>query len=82
MAKANNPVMTRFTTGKVRLTYAYLWTPRTSDNDSDGDGKEEKDEKYRTCILIPKADQATVDTVTVSPRSSSGTPSPAARPKR
>lgn len=61
MAKANNPVMTRFTTGKVRLTYAYLWTPRASDNDSDGDGKEEKDEKYRTCILIPKADQATVD---------------------
>lgn len=61
MAKANNPVMTRFTAGKVRLTYAYLWTPRTSDNDSDGDGKEEKDEKYRTCILIPKADQATVD---------------------
>lgn len=45
MAKANNSVMTRFTTGKVRLTYAFLWAPRSSDNE-DGD---EKGEKYSTC---------------------------------
>ena len=60
MAKTNNPVMTRFTTGKARLTYAFLWTPRSSEND-DGDAKDEKGEKYSSCILIPKDDQATID---------------------
>ncbi len=60
MAKTNNPVLTRFTTGKVRLTYAFLWSPRASDNE-DGDAKDEKSEKYSSCILIPKGDQATID---------------------
>lgn len=60
MAKTNNPVLTRFTTGKVRLTYAFLWSPRTSDNE-DGDTKDEKSEKYSSCILIPKSDQTTID---------------------
>ena len=44
MAKTNNPVMTRFTTGKARLTYAFLWTPRSSEND-DEDIKDEKTKK-------------------------------------
>jgi len=61
MAKTNNPVMTRFTTGKSRLTYAFLWTPRASDNDNDADGKDDKGDKYSTCVLIPKSDQKTVD---------------------
>lgn len=60
MAKTNNPMMTRFTTGKIRLTYAFLWAPRTSENE-DEDMKEDKGEKYSTCILIPKNDQATID---------------------
>jgi len=56
MAKSSTPVMTRFTTGKARLTYAFLWQPRASDNDdSDGDK-----EKYSTCVLIPKEDQQTI----------------------
>ena len=56
MAKTTNPVLTRFTTGKARLTYAFLWQPRASDNDdSDGDK-----EKYSTCVLIPKEDQQTI----------------------
>jgi len=62
MAKANNSVMTRFTTGKARLTYAFLWAPRSSDNE-DGD---EKVEKYSTCILIPKGDQATIDKLNIA----------------
>ncbi len=62
MAKANNSVMTRFTTGKARLTYAFLWAPRSSDNE-DGD---EKGEKYSTCILIPKGDQATIDKLNIA----------------
>lgn len=36
--------MTRFTTGKARLTYAFLWTPRSSEND-DEDIKDEKTKK-------------------------------------
>ena len=62
MAKANNSVMTRFTTGKASLTYAFLWAPRSSDNE-DGD---EKGEKYSTCILIPKGDQATIDKLNIA----------------
>lgn len=63
MAKTNNAVMTRFTTGKARLTYAFLWIPRPSDNDDvdDKTEKDEKGEKYSTCVLIPKNDQATID---------------------
>lgn len=61
MAKTSNPVMTRFTTGKARLTYAFLWTPRASDNDNDADGKGDKGEKYSTCVLIPKDDRATLE---------------------
>lgn len=57
-------VPTRITTGKVRLTYAFIWEPRKPqddqkkpDNDSDLDGNE----KYSCCILIPKEDQRTLN---------------------
>ena len=53
---ANNTVPTRFTTGKARLTYAFLWTPRNSSEDDD----DQKGKKYSTCILIPKTDQQTI----------------------
>ena len=50
-------VPTRMTTGKVRLTYAFLWEPRKSSDDSpDQDGGE----KYSCSLLIPKGDQATL----------------------
>lgn len=52
-----NGVPTRFTTEKVRLTYAFLWEPRSS-SESDGDPDESK--KYSTSLLIPKNDQATL----------------------
>ena len=57
MANRNNTVQTRFTTGKVRLTYAFLWTPRSA---SEEDGSQ-KGERYSTCILIPKNDQQTIE---------------------
>ena len=54
-----NGVPTRFTTGIVRLSYAHVWHPRVEDNEKDGadDGKE----KYSCSILIPKADQKTIE---------------------
>lgn len=61
MAKSNNPVLTRFTTGKVRLTYTFLWQPHASGNENDEDKKDDKEEKYSTCVLIPKGDQATIE---------------------
>lgn len=57
MANGNNIVPTRFTTGKVRLTYAFLWTPRSASEEDGG----QKGEKYSTCILIPKSDQQTIE---------------------
>ncbi len=57
MANRNNTVQTRFTTGKARLTYAFLWTPRSA---SEEDGSQ-KGERYSTCILIPKNDQQTIE---------------------
>lgn len=62
MANTNNSVQTRFTTGKVRLTYAFLWTPRSVSEDDDG----QKGEKYRTCLLIPKNDQQTIDRLNIA----------------
>lgn len=50
-------VPTRMTTGKVRLTYAFLWEPRKATDDGpDQDGAE----KYSCSLLIPKGDQATL----------------------
>ena len=63
MAKTTNPVMTRFTTGKARLTYAFLWQPRANDND-DADGSDK--EKFSTCVLIPKEDQDTINRFTAA----------------
>lgn len=57
MANRNNTVQTRFTTGKVRLTYAFLWKPRNSSEDGD----DQKGKKFSTCVLIPKTDQQTLD---------------------
>ena len=57
MANGNNIVPTRFTTGKARLTYAFLWTPRSASEEDGG----QKGEKYSTCILIPKTDQQTIE---------------------
>ena len=54
---ANNTVPTRFTTGKARLTYAFLWTPRNSSEDGD----DQKGKKFSTSVLIPKTDQQTLD---------------------
>ena len=56
MANRNNTVQTRFTTGKVRLTYAFLWTPRNSSEDGD----DQKGKKFSTSVLIPKTDQQTL----------------------
>ena len=50
---ANNTVPTRFTTGKARLTYAFLWTPRPADEEN------QRAEKFSTSLLIPKTDQQT-----------------------
>lgn len=57
MANRNNTVPTRFTTGKARLTYAFLWTPRSASEDDD----DQKGKKYSTSILIPKTDQQTIE---------------------
>ena len=54
MANRNNTVQTRFTTGKVRLTYAFLWKPRPADEDN------QRVEKFSTSLLIPKTDQQTI----------------------
>ena len=54
MANRNNTVQTRFTTGKVRLTYAFLWKPRPADEEN------QRVEKFSTSLLIPKTDQQTI----------------------
>lgn len=56
MANRNNTVQTRFTTGKARLTYAFLWKPRNSSEDGD----DQKGKKFSTSLLIPKTDQQTI----------------------
>ena len=53
-----NTVPTRFTTGKIRLSYAFIWAPRSNTDDSSSDGKEKK---YTTSILIPKSDGITIN---------------------
>lgn len=50
------PVTTKVVTGKVRLSYTYLFEPRAGTND---DGSEKKPQ-YQTAIIIPKADTATL----------------------
>lgn len=62
MANSNNIVQTRFTTGKVRLTYAFLWTPRSASEDDDS----QRGEKYSTSILIPKNDQQTIERLNIA----------------
>ena len=59
MTNNQNAVSTRFTTGKTRLTYAFLWTPRSS-SENDG-GQDESGKKYSVSILIPKNDQNTLN---------------------
>lgn len=44
---------TKFTTGKVRLSYQSIWSTKIED------GKDT--EKYTACILVPKSDTKTVD---------------------
>ncbi len=57
-------VPTRITTGKVRLTYAFIWEPRKPQDDQrkpDNDNDQDGNEKYSCCILIPKEDQRTLN---------------------
>lgn len=42
----------RVVTGKVRLSYAYVWEKRKNKDGSDG--------KYTACLLIPKKDKETI----------------------
>lgn len=52
---ANTAAITKVTTGKVRLSYAFLFTPRAQTNDAG----EPQTPKYSTVLLIPKSDKAT-----------------------
>lgn len=46
---------TKVVTGKVRLSYANLFTPRAA--------MPGQEEKYSLCVLIPKTDKATIEKV-------------------
>lgn len=60
-----NSVPTRFTTGKVRLTYAFIWSPRS--NADDATSTEDKDKKkYGTSLLIPKGDTTTLNNLNMA----------------
>jgi hypothetical protein len=48
----NNQPATKVVTGKVRLSYAHLFTPKAIE--------EGQEPKYSVCLLIPKSDTATV----------------------
>jgi hypothetical protein len=50
---------TKFNTGKVRLSYTYLLSPRVET----GDNGEVKSSKYSVTLLIPKSDKKTVDAI-------------------
>ena len=78
---ANNmktSVPTRVTTGKVRLTYAFVWEPRKVSDDQndqqnpkgqrlpDDNSDQNSSEKYSCCILIPKEDQRTLTKLQVA----------------
>lgn len=52
---AQQDLNTRFVTGKVRLSYVNLFTPR-----SPGEGQPEK---YSVTIIIPKSDRETLDKI-------------------
>lgn len=56
MAEAKKKDDSRVTTGKVRLSYVNLLTPRASD-------EEGKDAKYSCVLLIPKSDKATIKAI-------------------
>ncbi|NBT76541.1 MAG: DUF2815 family protein [Betaproteobacteria bacterium] len=51
----SNAAPTKVVTGKVRLSYVNIFTPRV--------GPSGGDPKYSVCVLIPKSDKATVDKV-------------------
>lgn len=51
----STPSATKVVTGKVRLSYVNLFTPRVGPNGGDA--------KYSVCVLIPKTDKATLDKV-------------------
>lgn len=46
--------MSKITTGKVRLSYANVWTPKETEGG---------DLKYTACLIIPKADTATIEKI-------------------
>ena len=50
----NEKSKTKVVTGMVRLSYAHIWTPQTTD-----EGKE----KYSVCLLISKTDTETIDRI-------------------
>lgn len=51
----STPSATKVVTGKVRLSYVNLFTPRVGPNGGDA--------KYSVCVLIPKTDKATLDKI-------------------
>jgi dienelactone hydrolase len=53
---ANTAAITKVTTGKVRLSYAFLFHPRTQTDDNGN----EQTPKYTVTLLIPKSDTATM----------------------
>lgn len=57
---AQQDLNTRFVTGKVRLSYVNLFTPR-----SPGEGQPEK---YSVTIIIPKSDRETLDKIETARR--------------
>lgn len=60
-----NSVPTRFTTGKVRLTYAFIWSPRSgTDDETSAEDKDKK--KYSTSLLIPKGDSTTINNLNMA----------------
>lgn len=63
MSNTQNSVPTRLTTGKARLSYAFIWEPREDESNGGGDDKKKK---YSTCVLIPKSDTTTLNALNVA----------------
>ena len=52
MDKSEKPLITKIVTGRVRLSYANIWTPRSATPD--------QEPKYSCAILVHKSDAATL----------------------
>jgi hypothetical protein len=51
----NGQAETKVVTGKVRLSYVYVFKPKAA--------SEDQEPKYSTCVLIPKTDKITIDKI-------------------